>query len=315
MTIKRILFLVFLVLASCREKELDLNISYPGDKLVLWSKLQAGLPIRIQVTKTFNPVGKIPDDITVTDASVAIYKDGKAYLSLSQSSKENGVYISDSLIQAGSTYVVKVFSPSLPTAESFPVTVPADLPDLTILRTRKVPGEINYNSPQDLISLYFTKADRLNEKFFAFKFMSYYPKDTASSKPYGTADNIPANEEDCHTWAEEKRSAYSTLLNQTFNRTDMVFLMTNKCLPESNVPLKFFVETGKVPTSGDTTWAQKLTLRIGSVTRESFEYAKIEYEQPEGIDHLVLPSKKTLTNIKNGYGLIFGSNEKTIEVR
>lgn len=290
-----------------------MNVPYSGDKLVLWGKLQANATFKLQVTKTFNPVGDIPKDVTVNNATVVLYKNGKTYLTLSHTGKEPGFYTSDSLIQAGASYFVQVSAPSLPTAESAVVTVPVELSGMTAIRTKNVVPQINHQTPQDLISLYFTKEDALLDKYFSIKLTNYYENDTLSSYPYASADNIPANEEDCHTWGiEVEKPKYNDNLKAIVYPQSRVFLMSNQCLPAPAVPVKFYVENGTDLNA--TIRALKVIVRVGVVSRDFFEYAKIENKQPEGVDHLVLPPQKALTNVKNGYGLIFASNEKTIEL-
>lgn len=313
MTRKHLLFLILIFLVSCKEQGLDMHIPYSGDKVVLWGKLQANIPVRIQVTKTFNPVGKIPTDVTVNNATVVLYKNGKEYITLSHSGKEPGFYTSDSLIQAGATYIVQVSAPSLPTAESDPITVPLELPDITATRTRDVVPQMNHQTPQDLISLYFTKEDALLERYYSIKLTSYYINDTLSSYPYASADNIPANEDDCHTWGTEpEKPKYNDVLKVVLYPHSRIFLVSNQCLSAPAIPLKFYVEIGSGLNS--TTRALKVTARVGVISKDFFEYTKIENKQPEGVDLLVLPPQRALTNIKNGYGLIFASNEKTIEL-
>jgi hypothetical protein len=313
MTMKYLLFLILMFLVGCKEQELDMKIPYSGDKLVLWGKLQANSPVRIQVTKTFNPVGKIPADVTVNNATVVLYKNGKAYLTLLHSGKEAGFYTSDSLIQEGAAYFVQVSAPSLPTAESAPVTVPLELPGMTAIRTRDFVGQMNHQTPQDLISLYFTKEDALMDRHFSIKLTSYYVNDTISSYPYASADNIPASEEDCHTWGiEVEKPKYNNIVKAYIYPQSRVFLMSNQCLPAPAIPLKFYVEIGS--GYNYTNRALKVTARVGVISKDFFEHSKIESKQPEGVDHLVLPPQKALTNVKNGYGLIFASNEKTIDL-
>ncbi|WP_373331119.1 DUF4249 domain-containing protein [Salmonirosea aquatica] len=312
---KFICFLLLLLTTGCEETDLNLDVPYAGDKLVLWGKLKAGSPIRIQVTRTFNPVGSIPNDVSVSDAKVELLVDGKESIELSSLASERGVYVSDRIVQAGATYIVKASTPLLSAAESAPVLVPSDVPDIEVVRIRNVPGEINHQTRQDLVSLYFTGQQPKLESYYTLTILSYYEQDTISAGPYGAADNIPAKEEDCHTWATEKISTfYNEVTGRTFDRSASVFFVKSKCLPDSKTPIKFYIETGK-GNFDKPKWASKVTMRIGVVTKNAFDYAKIEYDQPEGIDLLVLPPQRALTNIKNGYGLIFASNEKVIEIK
>jgi hypothetical protein len=311
----RFLFLCLLLFAAgCKETNLHIEIPYSGDKLVLWGKLKAGSPVRIQVTKTFNPVGAIPENITVSDAKVELIMDGQEPIELSQAS-EGGVYVSNHSIVPGATYVVRASAPTLPTAASAPVFVPLHIPEVKAVRIRDVPGEINHQTPQDLVSLYFTEQQAEADTYYSLNFLTYYDKDTLSASPYGATDNIPAKEEDCHTWAREKISSYyNEYLGRTLDRFITTFLMKSRCLPDARIPIKFYIHTGKGDPKRDPQWASKVTMGIEVITKEAFDYAKIEYDQPEGADLLVLPPQRALTNIKNGYGLIFASNEKVIEI-
>lgn len=308
------LLLLLLFIVGCKETNVNVDIPYSGDKLVLWGKLKAGYSVRIQITKTFNPVGVIPQDISVTNAEVGLLMNGKEFIKLSPVANEKGIYVSNHVIQAGANYIVKASAPMLPTAESALISIPSNVPDIKLVRTRNVPGEINHQSPQDLVSLYFTSDYHEAQKYYTLTFLSYYEKDTVSANPYGATDNIPAKEEDCHTWANEKISTYrNNVAGFTINRLASVFLMKSTCLPDSNTPVKFYIEAGKGALDNPQ-WARKVTMRVEVVTKEAFDYAKIEHDQPEGVDHLVLPPQRALSNIHNGYGLIFASNEKVIEI-
>jgi hypothetical protein len=299
-------FFVCLILVGCRSKDLDLNPSYSGDKLVLWGNLQAGKSIRIQVTKTFNPTGKIPIDLSVTNAIVVIKKGERDEFKLTPSLLQKGIYVSDSLIEAGESYVISVSSPTLPTAESNIILIPTDVQILNYIQKKNVPGVKNPNVPQDLISLYFTR-DQINaNKYYSINFLAYYKDETVSSI-WPSADNVVANETDCYTWAPDITGYYQGL-----------FLMANQCLPEQGIPLNFSTETSRGTFSSDSFYYEKplkVEMNIGSISKEWFDYAKVEYEQPEGLDNLVFPPKITFSNIKNGYGLIFASNEKTIQLK
>lgn len=309
-----IFFFFFLLFSSCQETDIPFEIPYSGDKLVLWGKLKAGDPVRIQVTKTFNPVGAIPADVTVSDAHVELILNDQARILLAPSTSEMGIYVSDHIVQSGATYVVKATTPNLPVAESNPVTVPSQLPELKVERIKNVPGEINHQTPQDLVGLYFTKQPPAETTYSLF-FQAYYPQDTLVAYAYGAIDNIATKEKDCNTFLREKiRTRYNEILKRYSDRIVSKLLMKSTCLLDVTTPLKFFVESGKGDPNTDPKAALKLTMRVEVVTHEAFDYAKVEYDQPEGIDLLVLPTQKAVTNVKNGYGLIYAAHEKVIEI-
>ena len=94
-------------------------------------------------------------------------------------------------------------------------------------------------------------------------------------------------------------------------------MMNGECVPV-NSPLDFFVVTGNGGRLPDGSWgydrAHKVTMLLAAYTEEWFLYNKVEYKQPEGLDHLVLPPQKAYTNVKNGYGIIYGYHAVEMEL-
>lgn len=298
------IYFILLFLTACRGREVEIPLVFEGERLVLWGKLEAGEPARVQVMKTFPAVGPVPEQNAVNNATVSLYKDGLLY-SLLSSLDTNGLYGSDSLIVAGESYVVKVEAPGLTTAESEEVTVPASLPEYTYARQRDAEPERNFaGSPyQDRISLRFT--GNIHRTYLTLGFLAYYEE---HNWPFNwpAMDNIVANEEDCHTWSSFYELPYGRL-----------FMMNGDCIPV-NAPLSFFVVTGNGSRLADGSWgyerARKVTMQLACSTKEWFLYNQMEYKQPEGLDHLVLPPQKVYTNVKNGYGIVYGYHAQEIEL-
>ncbi len=295
---------ITLLIASCRGRDVEIPLAFEGEKLVLWGKLEVGKPARIQVMKTFPAVGPVPEQTAVNTATVSLYKNGKFY-SLLTSVDENGLYGSESIIEAGQNYRVKVEAPGLTPAESADVTVPASVPEFTYIRKRDAEPEKNSATVphQDLISLRF--AGNLHNSYLTLGFMAYFEENNWPFK-WPALDNIVANEEDCHTWGSFYDRSYGEL-----------FMMNGECI-SVNTSLGFFVSTGNLTTLPDGSWgydrARKITMLLASSTKEWFLYNQIEYKQPEGLDHMVLPPQKAYTNIKNGYGIIYGYHATEIEL-
>jgi hypothetical protein len=78
-------FIFLFLIQSCRGREVDLPLAFEGEKLVLWGKLEAGKPAEIKVSKTFMPMGLIPEDIQITHAEVFLFKNGGLIEKLSES--------------------------------------------------------------------------------------------------------------------------------------------------------------------------------------------------------------------------------------
>jgi hypothetical protein len=300
-----LLFFYLLFLCGCRGKEVDITLPYSGDKLVLWGNLKAGNPLQLRVTKTFNPVGDVPADVAVRNAKVLVIKNGKEYLTLSPSSLEPGIYKADSLVEQGAEYKIKILHPAYPTAESEPVVVPRKLSQVAFERDRNVVGQINSSIRQDLLSI--SIGAQQEPLYYMLSFLAYFENHEYVSY-WPAKDNVVAAEEDCFTWMNDEKG-----------RRDAIFLFSSLCLPLSKNELKFYVasevtfnENGGIYV---TRPAQKMEMRIGIVSKEFYQYAKTLYDQPEGVDLLVLPPQMAMTNVKNGYGLIFASNDQNIELK
>lgn len=292
-------FIIFF-LAGCRGREVVIPLAFEGEKLVLWGKLEAGKPARIQVMKTFPAVGPIPEQMAVNTATVSLYKNGELF-SLLTSVDENGLYGSESLIEAGQNYVVKVEAPGLTPAESAEVTVPASVPEFRYIRKRDAELQRNSNSgPQDHVTLYFQANEQLRTSYMVLGFNVSFTDESRGASYYSSTDNTIANEEDCHSWASSSDRRFGYL-----------FMMNGRCI-SFDAPLNFFVSTAKyVPLpdfKGEYIRARTVTMLVASVSKEWFVYNQIEEKQPEGLDHMVLPPQPAYTNVKNGYGIIYGYN-------
>lgn len=295
-----------LLISSCRERELSIGSEYDGDKLVLWSNLEAGRPIKAILRRSFNPIGPVPENLGVSSANVNIYCDGKYYTTMRASKDTPGEYLSDSVVGEGKTYVIMAEQEGLTSIKSDPITIPSESPIVRIKRERNVSKLPGTNIPQDLISIYFEQSV-VSNSYISISFLSYFEKDTlASNSP--VSDNHLANEEDCHTWARDKSSPF-------FQQ----FLFSTQCLPASTTPVQFLVVSGNYSRApgpnGEYEKARKMEIKIATIEKILFDFRKLEATQPEGLDNLVLLPQPSLTNITGGYGLIFGSNTKVIEIQ
>lgn len=290
-------FIIFF-LAACRGREVTIPLTFEGERLVLWGKLEAGKSARVQVMKTFPATGPVPLQTAVTDATVTLFKNGDLYARLT-ALDENGIYGSDQLITAGQTYVIRVEAAGLPMAESAEVTVPVSVPEFKYLRQRNAGTGINTGSgPHDHITFYFKENDRLHGSYLVLGFNTIYTDESRPASGYPSADNRIANEEDCHTWG--------SFYDRTFGD---LFMMNGACIAFDE-PLGFYVPVAKYVSApgskGEYVRARTVRLLMAAVSREWFMYNRTEEKQPEGLDHLILPPQEAYTNVKNGYGVIYG---------
>lgn len=179
--------------------------------------------------------------------------------------------------------------------------VPASVPEFRYtLKKDADPERSTYGGLQDYIAFYFKASDHLQDIYLTVAFRSSFNDDMRSASYYPAAANLVANEEDCHT------------SGSSFDRDfGYLFMMNGACIP-AETPLGFFVSNSKyVPQPdfrGEYVRAHTLTLQMASISKEWFRYNQVEEKQPEGLDHLVLPPQEAYTNVKNGYGIIYGYN-------
>jgi len=138
---------------SCRGREISLYIPFEEERLVIWGKLEAGRPVAVRLTKTFPPKGDLPENLSVNNATVVLFRNGSRYAALNQSSDE-GVYVCDSIVLPGQSYVLKAEAEGFPAAESQSVIVPASPPEVSYLRKTDAERLPLYPYRQDLISLF-----------------------------------------------------------------------------------------------------------------------------------------------------------------
>ncbi|WP_373513368.1 DUF4249 family protein [Persicitalea sp.] len=302
--------MIFLTILGCQERDVDINLPYDGDKLVVTSHLQAGSPIEVYLEHTFKPLGQFPEELTVSNATVFIIKDGRDTTALT--SAGNGSYVSDMMIEAGSSYVIRATAPGYEAAQSRPVEVPISRVEFEYKIKKDVSGVYYPIKNYALVSLYF-KDIRPEKEYYVIGLVSVY-KDKNISNMLFVNDNIAATEENCLASYAERR--------QDKGFQPGVNLVRGECMPAQGNPLSISIKTLTSyfsRTNPDSSYvvrekASKLILRVGKATQNWFDWSQIENNQPTDVDFLFLTPQKTFTNIENGYGLVFASNETLIEI-
>lgn len=297
-----LLIIIIYTFLSCRGREVDIPIDFEGERLVLWGKLEAGKPIRIEVNKTIPVQGKISENLEVNTAQIDIYKNGNFYTTLTLLDNK-GLYGSDSLIKAGENYKIVATADGFHEAESELVTISSSIPNFSYTRKRDVEPELNIGQgTQDLITLYFKESEQLANSYFEFKMYAIFPEISLSTN-YPSKANPVFQEEDCNVYL--------------YTSSGTSLMMKGACIIP-NTSLSFFVLTefniinNNLPQHLTN---PKVKMKLATVSKEWFYYNQQMENQPEGIDHLVLPPQQAYTNIKNGYGIIYGYNSVEIELK
>lgn len=300
--------LIFCFLAGCQEREVELKLPYAEDRLVISSNLKAGEPIKVEVSRTFKPSGIVPANTRVSGAIVTLTKNDQTTIILN--SDGAGFYLSDILVESGAEYVVRASMEGFPDVESLPVKVPVSKPDFSYELRKDVKGLNNPNTPQDLVNLYFSESEVLSG-FYLIAFTANYEKEVRS-RYWTSNDNFASTEESCFAKFSDNSGGY--LNNLTLLRGD--------CMPKQGNPISFSLEVavGRIDTLNSKIgkfyfeYAHTANMRVANVSQEWFKWAQSENQQPKSVDHFVQVPQETYTNVKNGYGVVYASNETSIEI-
>lgn len=308
---KKLLYIsILLFLLSCQERNVNIDLLYDGDKLVMTSHLLAGSPLEVYLEHTFKPLGPIPEKLTVSNASVYLIKDGRDTTMLT--SNGNGSYLSNLLIEAGSRYVVRATAPGFDAAQSKSVIVPASKAEVQYKIKKNVSGVYDPQKKYALVTLYF-KNIQPEKDFIVIGLQSVF-KALNQADVLPINDNVAATEENCTAFYSGK------VQDEVFQPE--VTLFRGACMPAPGKPLSFSINTvtSRVVNSAidsmriETEQASKILVRVGKATQNWFDWSQIQNNQPTDIENWLSAPQKTFTNVENGYGLVYASNETLIEI-
>ena len=305
-----IYLLTVLALLGCQERAVEIDLRYDGDKLLITSHLLADAPLEVYLEHTYKPVGLIPEDPTVSNANVYLIKDGRDTTLLAPAG--NGIYVSDLLVAAGSSYVVRAIAPGYETAQSRPVRVPATGVEVRYNIEKNVCGVFDDRKIYALVKVYFNTIRPENE-IFVLSLVSVY-SDRNIANILFINDNIVATEESCTASYAVRRKGEDPKPGVT--------LIKGSCMPVPGDPISISISTvtstrvnpGTDSARSEREPASKLVLRVGKATQSWFDWSRIDNNQPIDIDNWLLTPQKTFTNIENGYGLVYASNETLIDI-
>ncbi|MFY9153613.1 MAG: DUF4249 domain-containing protein [Prolixibacteraceae bacterium] len=282
---KYIQLLLFTILLVSCTKYIEYSPPYEGDKIVINGYISPTEGAKIKITHSINPVGNYlwADSLLIKDASAALYENGIKLIDLKYGGK--GYYgLPDSPtvnLIAGHKYKLVVQSELYGKAESEEITLPEQpvINDFKFGETVKIYG-VEYG-------------------IFSFSISEPNKKDT-----YFLLDAVTKNNESLffrrYPWKDgeiyfESCQAYIGVLSVYSNECGF----TNQ---EHSYALQI-----KYYDRNSNYYYKPIIIRIGTVSRELYEYAK-NYSQLEGIELGFAEPPILKSNIKGGYGLLYGSN-------
>lgn len=281
------LLLFAFLLVSCT-KYIEFSPPYEGDKVVINGYLSPNEGAKIKITHSINPVGKYlrSDSLIVKDAVAAIYENGVKLIDLEYTGKGfYGLPASPSVeLLAGHKYKLIVQSEQYGKAESEEITLP-EKPEISSFKFEEIGYVYGSGSVNGLFSFSISEP---NEKESCFS-IQVVTKNNESlffmRYPFIQGRNYFEN---CGTGAGGM-SIYSNECGFTHQ------------VHQYSFGLKY-AENWHV-----SHYYKPLIIRIGTVSRDVYDYAK-SCSQLEGMELGFAEPPIQKSNIKGGYGLLYGSN-------
>lgn len=309
------LFIVsFILFLACREKEIEYELPFEGEKLVVIGVLNPDEFFNVRVTHTWTPTGIIPKNTFVDDATVNILEDGKLKEQLVF--EKEGNYISKKGIKPllGHKYSVEASSSKYSKVTSEQVQIPENKARFTYQQVADIDYKYNRDTPKDQINV--TIEDDISKRsYYAISFNLYGDK-SSDGNLYNRGSVFYLND-DGEVTSNKECSFAQIIYKDKTTISESVRVLANQCFTNSKNTFSFIVE--KAYNTGfnintKTYIFKKVetpTLNVYQFDKGYFEYLKLK-DQPDGLfERAFTEPHTTYTNIKGGYGIIGAVTKKS----
>ena len=310
---KIILFIAsFLLFLACREKEIEYDLPFEGEKLVVIVVLNPDEPFSVKVTHTWSPTGIIPKNTFIDDATVIILENGKMKEQLILDKEGN--YISPKGLKPllEQKYSVEVSSPKYAKVVSEQVQIPENKAKFTYQQVADIDYKYNRETPKDQINV-IIEDDISKRSYYAISF-NLYGGLSSDRNRYNRVSAFYLNDDGEVTSNKECSFAQSIYQNNT---SEGVRVFANQCFTNSKNTFNFVVEKAYYTGFNRDTQTsifkkiEKPTLNVYQFDKGYFEYLKLK-NQPNGLfERAFTEPHTTYTNIKGGYGIIGAVTKKS----
>ncbi|TDB58084.1 DUF4249 domain-containing protein [Arundinibacter roseus] len=142
-----LVFIVISISGSCKERPLDFELPYAGDRLVIFSQTKAGDTLKVEVQKTYPPTGQSTYSKGITTATVKVF-DKKGYVETLRH-VENGTYISSNglIWKENETYKIEAEAPDYPKITTDLETMPSAPTILSYEFSKDIDSRYNPGTP------------------------------------------------------------------------------------------------------------------------------------------------------------------------
>lgn len=280
---------------SCKEREITIPLPYEGDKMVIYAILSPDEIVKVLVTKTYPPTGKVLYT-NVKDAEVFLYEN--AVMKEKLIYNERGYYISAENFKpkAGVSYSLKINSPNLPPVTTTEEVIP-DAPDIESYQfDEKMESNLNKGRPAKKFFLTL-KDNTSNADFFSVKL-------------YGI-------------WNVSKEQLTSFFIDQASGTDSPCFfeysgqqIISDICFQGGTFQFKRGYELDPVFVVNDD-WVRKdldkVEAHIRTVSKSYYEFSRSYYTSTE-LEQAFSPPYPRYSNINGGYGIFAAYNEVILEL-
>jgi hypothetical protein len=299
----------FILFLACREKEIEYDLPFEGEKLVVIGVLNPDQPFNVKVTHTWTPTGIIPKNTFVDDATVNVLEDGKLKEQLIL--EKEGIYISKKGTKPllGHQYSVEVYSTKYSKIISEKVQVPENKANFTYEQVPDFKYKYNSDIPKDQVNITIIN-NPVNLTYYAINFDLFGKlADDGKSTYSGVAFYL----DDDGKFSTNKACSFSQSLYQN-NKSEWVQVFANQCFTTEKPEFHFAVDKayGNIQNNKFIySKIEKPTLNVYQFDKGYFEYLKL-LDQPDGLfERAFTEPHTTYTNIKGGYGIIGAVTKKS----
>ena len=279
---------------SCT-KYIEFSPPYEGDKIVINGYISLTEGAKIKITHSINPVGNYlwADSLLVKDASAALFENGIKLIDLKYSGEGYYVLPDSPVVNlfAGHKYKLVVHSGLYGDAESEEIILP-EQPKLNEFKFSVIGEVYGAGEVNGLFSFSISEPNE-NESCFSLQvvtknnerqYFQHYPRFEGGNYF-----------ESCEAYAGG------------------VSIYSNEC-GYTNQLHQYSVGLGYDENRQISNYYNPLTIKIGTVSRELYEYAK-SYSQLDGMEFGFAEPPILKSNIKGGYGLFYGSNTVSYTIK
>lgn len=274
---------------SC-EKEITVKVPEYKSSLVLNSSTEVGDTITVSVGKSMSILKyKKGQNLEVTDAKVVLLKDNVTADTLKYNAAY-GVYVSNTVADAGSKYTIKVNAPSY-TEATATTAVPSFVPIAKIQRIPKTKVDMD-GQQQDEIRITFDDPQAMGD---------YY---IISVEWDGNGSSDSSYNETCiNTTDASVESIYNENIDKNTCLSSKGIFFRDALFNGSRKEIRLFINSHLLEPYVVGGVNNKVRIVLQHVTEDFFKFRKSYLFASENSDNPFSEPTNVYTNVKNGYGL------------